>query len=264
MELHTLWVGPRLGWLEKLCLTSMLTHGHEVVLWTYQAIKNVPAGIRLAPADRILPDSAIIRHRATNSLALFANRFRYRLLRTQPVTWVDVDMLFLRQLTDASPILFGLEDTSSVCNAILRLPPDNAALRDVEQLSLQRVPLPFWWSRRRRWRQRLAGLVGRHVRPEDMTWGTFGPKALTEAALRHGMMHLARAPDLFYPVHYSEASVIFGPSFEVERRITASTIAVHLWGESNQSEKRKSPPPHDSWIAAMCRRLDIVPAVEGA
>src|SRR5262245_12502164 len=106
MDLHTLWVGGRLGWFERLCLTSMLAQGHRVVVWCYQAIENLPEAVLPASANLVLPESAIIRHRRMNSLALFSNRFRYRLLRMQAVTWVDIDMLFLRRITDESPLLF--------------------------------------------------------------------------------------------------------------------------------------------------------------
>jgi hypothetical protein len=259
MELHTLWVGRRLGWFERLCLASMLAHGHRVILWCYQSIENVPQGVLLAPAGSVLPESAVIRHRVTNSLALFSDRFRYRLLRMQDVTWVDVDVLFLRELRDQSPMLFALEDPTSVGNAVLRLPSEHLALREIEYFALQDVPVPFWWSRWRRWRQHLSGLVGRHVSAEEMPWGTFGPEALTEALRRHGLLHLARPREVFYPIHWSEARLIFGPSDKIERSITSETIAVHLWGDSNQRERREQPPPHGSWIASMCERFSIAP-----
>ena len=175
-------------------------HGHRVTLWCYHpSIENIPEGVPLAPAGTVLPESGIIKHGATSSLALFSDRFRFRLLRMQDVTWVDIDVLFLRELKDQSPMLFALEDPDSVGNAVLRLPPDHPALKEIEHLSLQEVPVPFWWPRKQRWRQHLKGWVGRHVRPENMTWGTFGPKALTEALRRHGLLHLARAPEVFYP-----------------------------------------------------------------
>lgn len=262
MDLHTLWVGGRLGWFERLCVTSMLAQGHRVVLWSYEPVDNVPEDVVSAPGERVLPKSAITRHGATQSLALFSNRFRYRLLRMQAVTWVDIDLIFLRPLTDESPILFGREDAESVCNAVLRLPPDHAALAEIEHLSLQRVPAPFWWPWRQRWHQRVAGVIGRHLRPEDMTWGTFGPKALTEALSRHHLLHLARPADVFYPIHWTEAHLIFEAAAKVDRAITPETIAVHLWGDSNQRERRRQPPQPGSWIASMCGRFGVAPELE--
>lgn len=262
MDLHTLWVGARLGWLERVCVTSMLAHGHRVVLWSYGPVENVPDGVLFAPAERVLPKSAIIRHRSTQSLALFSNRFRYRLLRMHAVTWVDIDLIFLRPLTDEGAILFGREDPTSVCNAVLRLPPDHTVLAEIENLALQRVPVLFWMPWHKRWHQRLAGLVGRHMRPEDMTWGTFGPRALTESLRRHKLLHLARSSDVFYPIHWSKSHLIFEAAAEVERAITSETIAVHLWGDSNQRERRKQPPQAGSWIGSMCERFAVTPENE--
>jgi alpha 1,4-glycosyltransferase len=256
-DLHTLWIGPPLRWFERLCLTSMLAQGHRVVLWCYQPVENVPDGVVLAPAREVLPETAIIRHRKQDSLALFSNRFRYRLLQMHAVTWVDIDMLFLRPLTDESPLLFGAEDANFVCGAVLRLPRRHPALNDLERLSLARVPVPFWWPWRERWRQRLAGLVGRHVAAEDMRWGTFGPRALTYALRRHGCEGLTRPPEVFYPVHYRQAPLPFGAPADVERLITANTIAVHLWSDSSQGPRRDSPPAQGSWLAAMCERFGV-------
>ena len=41
--LHSLWIGEKLGWLERLCLTSWVTCGHAAVLWTYNDVSGVPA-----------------------------------------------------------------------------------------------------------------------------------------------------------------------------------------------------------------------------
>ena len=46
-ELHSLWIGPRLTWLEQLCLVSWLAHGHRAVLWTYEPVENLPPGVEV-------------------------------------------------------------------------------------------------------------------------------------------------------------------------------------------------------------------------
>jgi hypothetical protein len=107
-EIHSLWIGERLSWIELVSLRSWLEHGHQVTLWCYDPIEGVPNGICTADAGTILPKTSIIRHRQTRSVALFSNRFRYHLLRRTAATWLDSDMVLLRPLNDTSPYLFRL------------------------------------------------------------------------------------------------------------------------------------------------------------
>src|SRR5262245_13716406 len=60
----TLWIGSRLGRVERACLRSFLRHGHAVRLYSYGPVEGVPEGVRLADAASILPREAIIRHEA--------------------------------------------------------------------------------------------------------------------------------------------------------------------------------------------------------
>jgi hypothetical protein len=38
-EIHSLWIGPRLTWIELLSLHSWLEHGRRVILWCYEPIE---------------------------------------------------------------------------------------------------------------------------------------------------------------------------------------------------------------------------------
>ena len=109
-DLHSLWIGPRLTWLEQLCLVSWLAHGHRAVLWTYQPVEKVPLGVEVRNAREILAKSEVTFHRTSGSVSLFSNRFRYHLLQRYPVTWVDTDVLLVRSLVDSLdlPYLFAM------------------------------------------------------------------------------------------------------------------------------------------------------------
>ena len=72
---NSLWIGPRLGAVERACLISVLRQGHPLRLWCYSVPESVPPGIELADAETVLPAASIIRHR-DGSPSLFANRFR--------------------------------------------------------------------------------------------------------------------------------------------------------------------------------------------
>src|SRR5262245_49782027 len=86
------WHGPPLSRMERLSIASFLQNGHAVDLHVYDEPAGVPAGVRLLDAARILPRSALFRHKRTQSLALFADWFRYRLLFEHGGIWVDSDV----------------------------------------------------------------------------------------------------------------------------------------------------------------------------
>src|SRR3546814_12538869 len=56
VHLHSLWVGPRLNYLERLCLAAATAMGHDFPLWSYEpgALAGVPAESgRAAVRDRV-------------------------------------------------------------------------------------------------------------------------------------------------------------------------------------------------------------------
>jgi hypothetical protein len=202
-DLHSLWIGPRVTWLEQLCLASWLAHGHRAVVWAYQPIEGLPPGVEVRNAREFLPEEAIVLHSFSSSVSMFSNRFRYHLLRRYPVTWLDTDVLLLRPLAIEAPYLFGWETADSICSAVLRLPGGSRPLRDLVAYADARVPVPPWWPLKDRIRQRALGLVGRHEPAEEMPWGSFGPRALTDALRRHRLTDRAQASEVFYPVHWN-------------------------------------------------------------
>src|SRR3954467_14258102 len=92
--INELWIG-QLSPVEQLCLKSFVAKGHNVHLYTYDAIENVPQGVTLQDAAQILPPSQIFRNRrgrGKGSLAGFSDLFRYKLLLDKGGWWVDTDV----------------------------------------------------------------------------------------------------------------------------------------------------------------------------
>src|SRR5712692_7731476 len=151
-DIHALWIGPRLGWIERLSFRSMMAHGHKLVLWTYAVVEGVPDGIEVRPAEDILSPRFIVRDPTTGSVASpFGDRFRYRMLQQHPeATWLDADVVVLRPIEIDTPYLFGWESADLINNAVLRLPPRSRVLRDLVKLTSARVPVPHRWPPERR------------------------------------------------------------------------------------------------------------------
>jgi hypothetical protein len=95
----TLWIGPALGPVERACLTTIVSQGHQLTLYCYEEPAGVPAGVVVADAAEILPEGDIRAH--------FSDHFRYELQRRNAGIWVDADVYLLAPLPSDPPYLFG-------------------------------------------------------------------------------------------------------------------------------------------------------------
>jgi hypothetical protein len=238
--LVTLWIGERMGPVERACLRSMMRHGHDVALYTYGLVDGVPEGVELRNAADVLPAERILCHES-GSVALFANWFRYALLRREAGIWVDTDVYLLAPLGRQPDHLFGWEDELRIASGILRLPSDSPVLHDLLGL-FERQTLPFWlpwYERGRAWLWRLGtGRTGL----ERMPWGAAGPRALTALAQRHGVAGEAAPTSRFYPIHYRDARWILDPSRRLEEMIRPDSLSIHLWNELIKGWKEDAAP----------------------
>lgn len=186
---NSLWIGDRLGPVERACLRSIMGHRHPMVLWCYGRPAGVPDGVEIRDAAEVLPQEAIIRHRS-GSVALFANRFRYELQRRGLGLWVDTDVYLLKPLLGLPEQVFGWGFFDEIYNGVLRLPPDSPLIPPLLDL-FNEDKVPPWLP----WRARLAAhwrliVTGRSGLP-NMPWGSAGPMAMTALARRHGLDRLA-------------------------------------------------------------------------
>ena len=93
-HLNSLWVGPRLNYLERLCLASAKQTGHEFTLWSYdpENLAGVPAGTEVRDAAEVMPQERLLRCRDSGSVALGANLWRIELMAKGLGFWVDMEM----------------------------------------------------------------------------------------------------------------------------------------------------------------------------
>src|SRR3546814_6297529 len=110
--------------------------GHDFTLWSYEpgALAGVPAGTDLRDAAEVMPRERLLHYRDSGSVALGANLWRIELLAKGLGCWVDMDFIFLRPVTAATPYLFGLEHEGWINNAVVHAPADSA-LRSEEHTS---------------------------------------------------------------------------------------------------------------------------------
>jgi hypothetical protein len=244
----TLWIGPKLGRVERACLRSLLRQGHRVALYRYHPVEGVPHGIEQRDAAEILAVDRIIRHR-TGSVALFANWFRYELMRRAQGIWVDADQYLLAPIVAPGPHLFGWQEPGLIANGVLRIPRESPLLPALLEPFEQRR-IPFWLSRRARaaarWRLWRTGRTGLAAMP----WGSLGPHALTALAKRHGLAGEAVAQSAFYPVHFSDAGWVRDPSRALAEMVAPDSVGLHLWNERIKRWK-DDPAPRGSFLARL-------------
>jgi len=248
VRLHTLWIGPTLGGVERACLRSALRQGHAVTLHCYDVPEGVPNGVDLADAARTVPATRIIRHR-TGSVSLFSNLFRYILQQRGLGTWIDTDLYFVAPIDEARPSLFGRQSADELNGAVLRLPMDSPLLSPLIAL-FDETEVPFWLSETQQaaaaLRLRESGRTGL----SQMPWGSTGPIALSALTRRFGLEDAALPPDVFYPAPWRDARWILDPARKLDDVVRPGTVAVHLWNELIRGFK-DAPAPPGSFLARL-------------
>jgi hypothetical protein len=250
------WHGSPLSRIERLCLSSFVAHGHNVLLHVYDEPANIPKGITLADASAILPRDRLFKHAKTGSFALFADSFRYRLLLEHGGLWVDTDVVCLKPFEFATPEIYAWQDELIINNAVLGLPKGHRLaqwMNDVCERPNRILPYDSVKMRRRKlMRQWLPGNALRHV-----AWGETGPNGLTAAA-RHLHCTGAALPFWhFYPIPYSNWHTVFDSSLRDNPGVLSASHGLHLWNDMS----RRSPGfdkdgcfPPDSLFEQLCAR----------
>jgi len=250
------WHGAPLSRIERLCMASFCAHGHPVDLYVYEDPSPVPAGVRLRDASEILPAEAMFRHKRTQSLGLFADWFRYRLLAERGGIWADADVVCLAPFDYASEEIYGWQDEHLINNAVLGLPAGHelavwlaACCEDPNRV----LPYDSFGVRLRKWRRRT--LLGN--RRDAVGWGENGPKGLTRAVRHFGCESKALPSWHFYPVPPDQHGVLFQSPREGGAVDVTRSRAVHLWNTLLESEPgfdKNARFAEDSPYEQLCRR----------
>jgi hypothetical protein len=239
-EFVTFWRGP-LNPLAYSALASFPSVGAPLRVYSYEDDLDLPPGVEGADARLICPDLSLINRYLVGgkpSLAMFADMFRYKLIRETGSCWVDTDLICLRRpVFSNEPIVYGRQAEARgkalINNAVLKLPPDHPLLSDLIQRAEAVVDV-------------------------DQSWGAIGPFLLTDLAEKHGVDQLARGEADFYPI---DADNFWRPLLPTSCSAVAAaaenSIFVHLWSamfERSHYDLWAAPPP-GSFLNDQLRRL---------
>lgn len=205
--IQSLWVGDRLSRLEVLSIRSFLAHGHEYVLYTYEAVKNLPAGALQRDANAILPAASIFQYTDFASFAGFSNFFRYKLLLENGGWWTDTDVICLKPFDFVAPFVFASEMTAHgpvPTSAVIKCPPGSAAMAHAWQSCSAKDP-------------------------KLLKWGETGPKLVADVVSAFSLERFLLPPLAFCPVDARDWRRVLDRDAGFDAG--GQSYAIHLWNE---------------------------------
>ena len=257
---NMLWIGDVLGPIELMSVVSFLKAGHKVILHSYEHVKNTPHGVEMENAENVVDRQKIseLRHYKTGSFALASDYFRFKLQQKSLGIWADLDMVCLTPIKISKDILFGKESNTHINGAILYAKHGHPIVEEALAF-FDNHQIPPWTRTRDAVRLHLAQhLQGKSITPAMLPWGSFGPKAITYLAKKHGAFDLAAPCDVFYPINFREAPVLYDAARSLDEFCTERTKTVHLWNEVLRSSGLKSQrPPTNSPMGNLMKRFGI-------
>ncbi len=259
----SLWVGAELSWLEQLCLKSFADNGHEVVLFTYDEVKGVPEGVRVADANDILPADRIIRHAKTGSPAYHADVFRLHMLRQTDYVWADTDAYCCQPWEIKGKHFHGWisDKKPMVNNGVLRLPKTSKTLQAMLKFTSDEYPIPPWYSAEKQAELQALKDAGQGVHVSLLPWGVWGPDALTWFLQETGEISNSKPGHVIYPVPFKQAGVVLNPNRrnQAAKHIRSDTLSIHFWGRRfrNIAAKYGGVPPEGCYVHELLAKHGI-------
>ena len=253
-EINCFWFGGPLGEVEQICLLSILKQGHRVRIFCYETTSSVPSGIELADAREILPREEFIFHRESGSPAIGASKFRYHMMKKGLGVWLDTDVILIKPINLDDDYIFGWQSDELINNAVLFLPEAAAITDEICRFVDQKYPIPPFADPKVRAELERRAKLGSPVDAEDLPWGVYGPRALTYFVRKNNLLGFAKARQVFYPLHWSNAHVLFSADYDVQSMLTPITVAIHLWNYAARrpSKFRPDNPVGKLFVAKDC------------
>ena len=175
---NAVWVGDELGPIAAACLRSFVRMGHRTCLHAYDRVKDLPPGVELVDAAKIIERSKIVRHKRTGSFALFSDLYRYELLARGAGIYIDCDVYCVRPIRSREYVI-GYERDGATNGAVLAMPSDCLLLTKLRHAAAGPGFIPPWLKPEKRIIHKLGYLLGLGRSAHSMPWGTLGPHALT-------------------------------------------------------------------------------------
>lgn len=242
ITVNSLWIGKKLGPVHAACLRSFIRHGHDVVLHAYGKPDDVPDGVRLFDANKLMGENEIFAHKSTGSLSIASDVYRYRIQREGLGLYVDCDVFCIKPFTDHEYI-YSWESNKLINSAILKLPQKSELLEAILEASENNYFIPPWYKKTKQLRFKLRKRLGFPKHIANQHWGVIGPTLLTYHVERLGLESLAAPIDIYSPMYGLLSNLLFEEGLALKDLITSRTIGLHLYnsGLKNREVKPNTP-----------------------
>ena len=211
--------GETLSNLERLCIHSFCANGHDFRLWSYYDIPNLPRDtvggkVEMRDAGEILSRDKIfyscIPHtkgtgKPEYSPAVFADWFRWELLRKFGGWWADMDIVCLRPFDFERECVFGKCGTHYEV-ACMRFPRGHPLAESMAESNAHPTRIMPWDNAKRR-RIKLRRRLKFWLNPADLRgWGgSGGPIPFSSAVAHFGVQDCAIPEMAFYSIPWWNA-----------------------------------------------------------
>lgn len=248
MNIHSLWVGPRMTALQWASMSSFVRTGHVLHLYTDDVTRPLPKGVVALPLPAFMPKRlwrfGPRANEACGSLALYADLMRAEHLYRYGGWWTDLDVISLKPFPDVPACGLGLgwqeppgsERTNMAAVGVLGATPGNPGM----DLLRKRIRYPWlgspWESPVKRIYHAIR-LWDTVFRPWNVWWSySGGPPAITSIVRYLGIEDEVFPYDVFYPVPYPNWRDLLAEDLSQLKVDFSSTVAVHVWGELYRQE----------------------------
>jgi hypothetical protein len=216
---QSLWIGPRLRWIERLCIKSYLDRGWRFQLYVYDEPENVPGDCELLDASAIIPHHDVFFEGRgsgahAGSVGAFSDLFRYRLLSMRGGLWTDTDVINFKKYDPDKRRFVCTEiadaGLAQVCGGIMAAPAgDELVVRAYERA-----------------RAILAA-------DREMVFTRVGPYLLAEVVLEIGVDKVEIMPPSFLgPISAMNAAFLFQPlDLVMAHRGFQDLVNIHIYTE---------------------------------
>lgn len=251
----TLWIGPRLGWIDELMLNSFRAHGHAVTLFVSSDFNGkAPEGIEVRNFLEIWPEGE--KFLGNTKLATIADVFRIHLMNHTDFIWADSDVIALKPFVPTEGYMVGYERNKVINNCVLRLPKDSEALGVLTALTTEGATVPPWMIDEVDETLNDAPYETIIKTASDLKPNTYGPHAVTWAMRLSGESEHALKPKFLSPLPWVFCDVPFNPGGGMTHWISDETIAVHLYASRIRVIHKRKRPRRGSFLFRVKRNVE--------
>lgn len=219
--IQSLWIGDELSLMEQLCILSFLKNGHPFHLYTYEEVKNIPAGTVIKDASELINPDRIFKYQKRDTYSGFANMFRYKLLLEKGSYWVDTDVICLRPFDNDSEYIFAksrstepsgrMDGKYEMENCVIKAPAGSGIMEYCYKESLSRDPI-------------------------ELEFCDTGPNLLELAVKKYGLEDYTASAETYCPISYRHWGRVINGRLSVSllekaRLALHRSKGLHLWNE---------------------------------